>query len=438
MAGTTINLYRWSELTPARQEALFRRAEADLSAAREAVRPILERVRRERDAALLDYTRRFEKADLSARGFRVEEAAFEEAERSLSPALKEAVRAAVENVRRFHRQQLPPPLSFVETRPGVYAGERFTAVPSVGLYVPRGRGSFPSVMYMQALPAAIAGVERIVAVTPPDPQGRADAASLYAARLCGVHEVYRVGGAQAVAALAYGTESVPRVDKITGPGSVYVAAAMRQVADTVDVGLPAGPSESIILADGSADPLRAALDLMIEAEHGSDSSAFLVTDSEKLARAVRRRLSALLAELEPQRAGYVRDVLSGYGGIVITPDLAAAVEFVNRYAPEHLQIATRQPLDTLSAVRHAGEILLGQDTPFSLANYAAGANNVIPTGGRARTWSPLSVRDFLKASSVVYVTGTGLAALEEPVRTLAEYEGFAAHARALTARRQHG
>ncbi len=432
-----INLYRWAELAPAQREALFRRAEADPAPAMEAVRPILERVRREGDAALVELTRRFEGADLPAGGLRVEEAAFAAAERSLAPALKEAIGAAVENVRRFHREQLPSPLTFVETQAGVYAGERFTAVPSVGLYVPRGRGSFPSVMYMQALPAAIAGVERIVAVTPPDRGGQADAACLYAARLCGVHEVYRVGGAQAIAALAYGTESVPRVEKITGPGSVYVAAAKRLVADTVDVGLPAGPSESIVLADGSADAWRAALDLMIEAEHGSDSSAFLVTDSERLARAVRRHLAVLLDELEPQRAGYVRDVLSGFGGIVLTPDLGDAVEFVNRYAPEHLQLATREPLATLSAIRHAGEILLGQDSPFSLANYAVGANNVIPTGGRARTFSPLSVRDFLKASSVVYVTGEGLRGLEGTVRTLAEYEGFAAHARALTERRRH-
>ena len=435
--GKPINVYRWAELAPPQREALFRRAEADLAPAIEAVRPVLERVRLEGDRALVELTRRFEGASLPAGGLRVEERAFAAAERALAPELKQAIRAAVENVRRFHREQLPPPLTLVETQPGVWAGERFTPVPSAGLYVPRGRGSFPSVMYMQALPAAIAGVERIVAVTPPDSGGKADAASLYAARLCGVHEVYRVGGAQAIAALAYGTESIPRVDKITGPGSVWVAAAKRLVSDTVDVGLPAGPSESMVLADSGADPWRAALDLTIEAEHGSDSSAFLVTDSERLVRAVLRHLAVLLKELEPQRAGYVRDVLSGYGGIVLTPDMGTAVEIVNRYAPEHLQVATREPLATLLAIRHAGEILLGQDSPFSLANYAVGANNVIPTGGRARTFSPLSVRDFLKASSVVQVTGEGLRALEGTVTTLADYEGFAAHARALTERRRH-
>jgi histidinol dehydrogenase len=432
-----INLFRWSELSPPQREVLFRRAEADLSAALAAVQPVLERVRREGDEALREYTRRFDSADLAGRGLRVEEEAFERAEAALAPELKEAIRAAVENVRRFHREQLPPPLGLIETQPGVYAGERFTPIPSAGLYVPRGRGSFPSVMYMQALPAAIAGVERIVAATPPDPRGEADPATLYAARLGGVHDVYRVGGAQAVAALAFGTESIPRVDKITGPGSVYVAAAKQLLAPVVDVGIPAGPSESIVLADERADPWRAALDLMIEAEHGSDSSAYLVTDSEKLARAVRRHLAALLGGLEPGRAGYVQDVLAGYGGIVLTPDWDTAVAFVNRYAPEHLQIATADPLETLSAVRHAGEILLGQNSPFSLANYAVGANNVIPTGGRARTFSPLSVRDFMKASSVVYVTGKGLRGLEGTVRTLAEYEGFAAHAAALARRSEH-
>jgi histidinol dehydrogenase len=271
-------------------------------------------------------------------------------------------------------------------------------------------------------------------VSPPDRDGRVDPAVLFAARQCGVHEVYRIGGVQALAALAFGTESIPRVDKILGPGSLYVVAAKQALRDQVDVGLPAGPSESIVLADDEADPQRAALDLITEAEHGSDSSAYLVTPSRKLALAVQDRLPRLIEKLPPQRADFVRDVLSGFGGIVITAGLDQAFEFVNAYAPEHLQLACRKPLDLLPRIVHAGEILLGQNTPFSVANYAAGCNNVIPTGGWARTCSPLSVREFLKSSSVVYVTDAGLKSLRRPVTILARYEGFAAHALAVERR----
>jgi histidinol dehydrogenase len=259
---------------------------------------------------------------------------------------------------------------------------------------------------------------------------------LFAARLCGVHEVYRVGGVQAIAALAFGTESIPRVDKILGPGSLYVAAARQALRGRVDVGLPAGPSESIVLADAEADPRRAALDLAIEAEHGADSSAYLVTPSRELARAVKKELERVVEELPSRRGGYVRAVLSGYGGIVLTASLQQAVEFVNAYAPEHLQLACREPLALLPRIAHAGEILLGQDTPFSVANYAAGCNNVLPTGGWARTCSPLSVREFLKSSSVVYVTRAGLEGLRGPVSTLARYEGFPAHALAVERRHE--
>jgi histidinol dehydrogenase len=265
-----------------------------------------------------------------------------------------------------------------------------------------------------------------------------DPACLYAARTCGVDEFYRVGGIQGIAALALGTESIPRVDKILGPGSLYVAAAKRALAHRVDVGLPAGPSEAIVLADESADPQRAALDLITEAEHGSDSSAFLVTHHRVLAAAVEKALPGLLAQIDPRRAAFVRDVLAGYGGIVVTETLEQSIEFVNRYAPEHLQIACREPFTILSRIENAGEILLGQNSTFSMANYAAGCNNVIPTGGRARTSSPLSVRSFLKSSSVVYVASGGVGSLRDAVVSLADYEEFSAHALAVRRRGQGG
>jgi histidinol dehydrogenase len=281
-------------------------------------------------------------------------------------------------------------------------------------------------------------VPRIVVVTPPDRGGRCDPATLYAARFCGAHEVYRVGGVQALAALAYGTASIAPVEKFLGPGSQYVTAAKRILASVVDVGLPAGPSESMIIADDSADPRLAALDLLIEAEHGPDSQALLVTHSERMAREVAKLLPGLAAELPEPRRTFVSRVLEGYGGILIAASAEEAVEIANAVAPEHLQIATRDPLVTLSLVRHAAEILLGQTTPFSLANYAIGANAVLPTGGRARTASPLSVRDFLKYSSVAYLTSPGYDTLRDAAITLADYEGFPAHAKALRERRPNG
>jgi histidinol dehydrogenase len=440
MEKLKINIYDWSRLDEDRRQQLCRRVEAAIPPeVMDTAREVIAAVEREGDDALIRYTEKFDSADLQGKTPRVPQEAFHRAEQSLSGELKRAIRFAVENVRRVHEEQRPGGLELFEVRPGVFAGERRTAIPSVGLYIPRGRGSFPSVTYMQAVPAAIAGVRRIVAISPPDRQGRVDPACLYAAGICGVEEFYRVGGIQGIAALALGTQSIPKVDKILGPGSLYVAAAKRALADRVDVGLPAGPSEAIVLADGSADPYRAALDLITEAEHGSDSSAYLVTHDRGLAQAVERALPGLLAAIansDPQRAGFVRDVLAGYGGIVVTGNLEESIDFVNRYAPEHLQIAWREPFTLLGRIENAGEILLGQNSAFSMANYAAGCNNVIPTGGWARTASPLSVRDFLKSSSVVYVASGGVSSLSDAVASLASYEGFPAHALAVSRRGQ--
>jgi len=272
-------------------------------------------------------------------------------------------------------------------------------------------------------------------VTPPDSSGACDPATLFAARLCGAHEVYRVGGVQAIAALAFGTQSIRRVEKLVGPGNQYVTAAKRLLVGVVDVGLPAGPSESMIVADESADARLAALDLLIEAEHGPDSQALLVTPAEEFARAVAGLLPKFAASLPESRLTFVSKVFENYGGVILTTNAEEALAIVNDVAPEHLQIATRDSLATLSGVRNAGEILLGQRTPFSLANYAIGANAVLPTGGKARSFSPLSVRDFLKYSSVAYLTAQGHQSLRDAAITLADYEGFPAHAMALRERR---
>lgn len=289
-------------------------------------------------------------------------------------------------------------------------------------------------LYMLAVPARVAGVEHVSVVTPPNSDGSVDPACLYAARYCGVNTVYRVGGAHAIAALAYGTESVKAVSKLVGPGSSYVAAAKREVAGAVDTGLPAGPTESIILADRYADPWKVSLDLMVEAEHGSDSQALLITPSRPLAEAVMEVLPELTAEAPEPRRSFLEDVFAGYGGVILSSSMEEGAEIVNAFAPEHLQIHTREPYDTLGLIRHAGEILLGEHSVFSLANYATGANAVLPTGGNARTWSPVSVRAFMKYSSVVHVTSAGYHNLRDHVIVLADYEGFHAHAQALRRR----
>lgn len=435
MEELAVNIYRWKHLDPEQREALCRRVEAAVPPqVADTVREVIEAVRSEGDAAVIRYTETFDKADLKGRALRAGEEEFQAGEEDLSEDLKQAIAFAVQSVLQVHEEQRPRSLELCEVRPGVFSGERYTPIPSVGLYVPHGRGSFPSVMYMQAIPAAVAGVRRVVAISPPDSRGNIDPACLYTAKICGVEEVYRIGGIQGIAALAFGTESIPKVDKILGPGSLYVAAAKRALAGRVDVGMPAGPSEAIVLADDSADPRRVAMDLITEAEHGSDSSAFLATPSRSLVEAVQKELPSLLTELDGLRAGFVRDVLAGYGGIVVTETLEEAIDFVNRYAPEHLQIACREPFALLSRIENAGEILLGQDSAFSMANYAVGCNNVIPTGGWARTCSPLSVREFLKSSSVVYVSSQGVSSLTGAVAALAEYEGFSAHALAVKRR----
>jgi histidinol dehydrogenase len=432
-----INVYRWAAMSEAERAALCRRAEAGLEEVLPAAQRIIEAVRERGDEAVRGFTREYDGADLNGRPLRLSATEIASAAAAVPPEVRAAIEHAVRNVRAYHEGFSPPPLALRQVEPGVFAGERWSPLDSVGLYVPRGRGSFPSVAYMLAVPAVLAGVPRVALATPPDREGRPDPATLFAADLCGVREVYRLGGVQAVAALACGTREIPRVDKILGPGSLYVAAAKRALGAVVDVGLPAGPSESIVLADDGADPRRVALDLMVEAEHGADSSAFLVTPSSQLAERVQALLPGLLGELgrrDPQRARYVEQVLAGFGGIVLASSLEEAAEFVNAYAPEHLQVACREPFAVLAQVRNAGEILLGQQVTFSLANYAVGCNNVLPTGGWARSASALSVRDFQKACSVVHLTAEGLSRLAGTVARLAEYEGFAAHQLAVTQR----
>lgn len=433
-----VRILRWKELEEAAKSRLLSRAETEIGDAIEQVKPICDDVRARGDAALRDCTLQFDKVDLQKLPLRVQSEEFAHAHRLLSHEVKEALEFVIQNVTTYHTHQIPPPLSFIEVRPGVYAGERASPIPSVGLYVPKGKGSFPSMLYMLAVPAVLAGVPEIRIVTPPNPDGSVDPACLYAAEKIGVREVYRVGGAQAIAALAYGTESIQKVVKILGPGSRYVAAAKRIVSSIVDIGMPAGPSEAIVLADGSADPNLVALDLLIEAEHGSDSAAFLVTPEPVLAEQVARILTQRVNGIPEPRRTFITDVFQNYGGIILTRNMEEAIEVVNAFAPEHLQLQVEHPFDLVGQLLHAGEILLGSRTPFSVANYATGANAVLPTGGFARSYSAVSVRDFLKYTSLVQVTPRGFACLKKPVQILAEYEGFPSHAQAVRERTATG
>ncbi len=427
---------RWKTLSKEEKQYYLKRSETDISKVSDSVSRIIDTVKTKGDKALVEFTGEFDGIDISSLPLRVGEDEFEEAERSINGKLKTALEYAVENTRTFHKSQVPGAMHFKEIRPGILAGEKPSAIDSAGLYVPRGRGSFPSMLYMLAVPAKAAGVPRICVVTPPGKDGRIDAGCLYAAKLCGVDEVYRVGGAHAIAALAYGTESIRPVEKITGPGSMYVTAAKRLLYGTVDVGLPAGPSESIVLADSSADPWKVALDLLVESEHGSDSSAVLITDSEDLAEQAAAVIEKLIEDLPEPRKTFVTDVFGGYGVILLTDTIEEGAEIVNTFAPEHLQIQTAEPFHTLSMIRNAGEILLGSNIPFSAANYATGVNAVLPTGGNAKTFSAVSVRDFIKYSSVVFATETGYRDFEKHVTAIADYEGFITHGNALKLRKQ--
>ncbi len=432
-----IHFYELASMDPAQRARLLRRAEIQIDELIERVRPIVQSVRERGDEALIEFTARFDRVQLTADRLRVGREEIERAYQLLDTPVREAMEHAIRNVRTFHEQQMPHEQWFTQVAPGVMAGEKITPISSVGLYVPRGKGAFPSVMYMLATPARIAGVPRIVVCTPPGPEGDVDPASLVAADLCGVHEIYRVGGAQAIAALAYGTVSIARVRKITGPGSGYVSAAKRLLYGTVDVGLPAGPSEAILLADASADPELVARDLLIEAEHGPDSSSLLVTDSRTLAEAVMALLPAKMADLPEWRQAFCRTVFEaaeGTGGIVLAANMREAVDFVNEYAPEHLEVQVREPFALLPELKNAGEILIGPHTPFCIGNYSLGTNAILPTGGFAHTYSCTSVYDFLKRTGLAYLTAEGYASLSEMTRRLAEFEGFPAHANAVTGR----
>jgi len=392
---------------------------------------IVDDVRKRGDEALREYTERFDGVRLD--DFRVSDEAIEAAAAQLDEPLRDALHHAAAQIRDFHERQKKQ--SWFSTRPdGALVGAKVQPLDSVGIYVPGGRALYPSTVLMNALPAQVAGVKRIVCVTPPTKDGTLDAAIVEACRIAGVTEIYSVGGAQAVAALAYGTESIAPVDKITGPGNAFVAAAKRAVSGDVGIDMVAGPSEVCVVADATADPSHVAIDLMAQAEHDPLASCYLVCFDAAYADEVERCIEEHIAQ--STRADITRTSLDNQGLIVVVPDRAAAIEAVNVIAPEHLELHVDHPMDLVGAIRHAGAIFLGDWTPEAVGDYIAGPNHTLPTGGTARFSSPLSTDEFVKRSSIIQYTPEALLADGESIMAIAQREGLWAHRRSVELRWQ--
>lgn len=388
-----------------------------------AVDAVIAAVRERGDAALREYTKRFDGAELG--DLWVSAAEFDAAREAVDPYFMETLREAAENIRRFHERQKHNGFLLAD-RPGVVMGQRWTPIERVGICVPRSPEAFPSTILMNAIPAQIAGVQDIVLVTPPRKDGTVSPEALMAAELAEVTDVFKIGGAQAVAALAYGTETVPRVDKIVGPGGIYVATAKRKVFGQVAIDMIAGPSEILVLADGKTNPQWAAADLLSQAEHDPLSSAVLVTDSRELAEKVRAELELQLEALP--RRDIARKSLEENGKIIVTDSLDKAVLAVNRIAPEHLELCVDDPFALLPRIRNAGSVFLGRFTPEALGDYFAGPNHTLPTSGTARFSSPLGVDDFMKRSSFLCYDPSAMDACADRVADFARREGLEGHA----------
>ncbi len=432
-----VALHDLSVLSVDQRKVLLQRVEENLDPFLEKAKVIIESVRQEGDEALARMSREFDHSNLQANDIAATAADFDAAFDALDADFIDVLGYAADNIRRFQQEQLPQNMWMKEIRPGVLVGERVTPIDSVACYSPRGKGSFPSVTLMSAIPAVVAGVPNPIILTPAGKDGKVDPATLVAARLAGVEQVFKVGGAQAVAAAAYGTQTIPACHKIVGPGSPWLVAAKRLLSGVIDPGMPAGPSETIVLADPSANPEIAALDLIIESEHGSDSSAFLVTWSRELAEQAIAAIPNYWDQMNDTLAGYSADVLSGNcGGVVLTPDAESAYAFINDYAPEHCQVLSKTPFEHLAHIRNASEILLGEHAAGSIANYMMGPNCVLPTSGAARTHSPLGVHDFIKTASIGHLTQSGYNELAPKVHQFATYEGFDAHANSVSPLRE--
>lgn len=398
----------------------------------DSVNAILANVKENGDKALFQYTKDFDKADINASNIKVTEEEIKEAyDRLENPELVQVIRKSLKNIKEYHEKQKQ--YSWFDSKPdGSILGQKVTPLSRVGVYVPGGKAAYPSSVLMNVIPAKVAGVEQIVMVTPPGKDGKVNPNTLVAANEAGVDVIYKVGGAQAIAALAYGTESIAKVDKIVGPGNIYVALAKKAVFGYVSIDSVAGPSEILVLADETANPRYVAADLLSQAEHDELASAILVTTSEELANKVSEYVDMFISKLK--RKEILQKSLDNYGYILVTDTMQAAIDTANDIASEHLEIVTKNPFDTMTRIKNAGAIFLGENSSEPLGDYFAGPNHVLPTNGTAKFFSPLSVDDFIKKSSIISYSREALEPLSEDIQKFAKAEGLTAHANSIRVR----
>ena len=410
---------------------LLKRSPSNFGNYAETVQGIVDDVRDNGDAALFSYTKKFDKADITAENVKVTQEEIDYAYTQVSPELLDVIRKAKKNIWEYHEKQKQ--YSWFDSKPnGTLLGQKVTALASVGVYVPGGKAVYPSSVLMNVMPAKVAGVEKIVMTTPCNAEGEVYATTLVAAKEAGVDEIYKAGGAQAIAALAYGTESVPRVDKIVGPGNIFVALAKRAVYGHVSIDSIAGPSEVMVLADETANSRYVAADLLSQAEHDEMASAILVTTSEELAEKVSVQVDKFIDELS--RKEIMRKSIDNYGYILLADNMSDAIDAVNDIASEHLEIVTANPFDVMTRVKNAGAIFIGEYSSEPLGDYFAGPNHVLPTNGTAKFFSPLSVDDFIKKSSIIYYSREALEAVHTDIEAFAKAEQLTAHANSIAVR----
>ncbi|MEA4957481.1 Histidinol dehydrogenase [bioreactor metagenome] len=399
------------------------------------VSEILKNIKNSKDSSLKEYTKKFDKVSIES--FKVTEAEIKESYKNLeesNPNLINSLKKAGRNIEKFHKRQIPNEWN-MEIIEGINAGQIIRPINKVGCYIPGGRAAYPSTILMTVIPAKIAGVKKIICCSPPQKDGKIMDAILVAADIAGADEIYKVGGAQAIAAMAYGTESIPQVEKIVGPGNIFVTAAKKLVYGTVDIEFPAGPSEVLIIADRTADPKYIAHDLLSQAEHDPNASCYLVTDSLDLAEETKKEIDSLIIEAE--RKEIIEESLEKFGKIIVTKTIEEAIDISNEYAPEHLIIMTKdskKDKKILEEIKNAGSIFLGKYSPVAAGDYGSGTNHVLPTDRGARMYSGLSTDSFLKKPTVQKITKEGLKSLEETIVPIANYEGFYAHANSVKVR----
>lgn len=410
---------------------LLKRSPNNYTQYQDTVQEIVDNVRENGDKALFEYTKKFDKADINAGNIKVTDAEIEEAYKEVDPHLVEVIRKALVNIKDFHELQKQNSW-FTTKENGTMLGQKVTPLNYVGVYVPGGKAVYPSSVLMNIVPAKVAGVNHIVMTTPCNAEGKVYATTLLAAKEAGVDEIYKAGGAQAIAAFAFGTESVPKVDKIVGPGNIFVALAKRAVYGYVSIDSIAGPSEIMVLADDSANPRYIAADLLSQAEHDELASAILVTDSEEFANKVSAEIDGFVKELS--RREIIQKSLDNYGYILVCDNMNEAVEAVNDIASEHLEIVTRNPFELMMKVRNAGAIFIGEYSSEPLGDYFAGPNHVLPTNGTAKFFSPLSVDDFIKKSSIIYYSKEALEPIHQDIIDFATSEQLTAHANSIKVR----